>query len=78
MLTFFCILIGLSVLFGITLVLNIKAILPEGYHFIDLDWNAAGPACLPLNELVVEIPATILTMCYCYVLSYLRLRETEA
>ena len=77
-LCFFGILIGLGILFGITLVLNIKAILPAGYHFVDLDWSAAGPDSLPLNELVVEIPVTILTMCYCYVLSYLRLRETEA
>ena len=61
-------------------VINTARAFPMGTRFVDVDWNLFEIGFLPspLDAKTFTGIVDGITIVYCYVLSYLRLRETEA
>jgi hypothetical protein len=79
-LTVFLVSLGLFIIMLLTFKVNMWMAFPFGTRFVDVDWSLVSLDIMPQNfsERTFAYIVEGLTIVYCYVLSYLRLRETEA
>ena len=79
-LTLFLVSLALFILILLTFKVNMWMAFPMGTRFVDVDWNLFEIGFLPspLDAKTFTGIVDGITIVYCYVLSYLRLRETEA
>ena len=79
-LTVFLVSLGLFIIMLLTFKVNMWMAFPMGARFVDVDWNLFEIGFLPspLDAKTFTGIVDGITIVYCYVLSYLRLRETEA
>ena len=79
-LTVFLVSLGLFIIMLLTFKVNMWMAFPFGTRFVDVDWSLVSLDIMPQNfsERTFAYIVEGLTIVYCYVLSFLRLRETEA
>ena len=78
--TVFLVRLGLFIIMLLTFKVNMWMAFPFGTRFVDVDWSLVSLDIMPQNfsERTFAYIVEGLTIVYCYVLSFLRLRETEA
>lgn len=76
----FLVSLGLFIIMLLTFKVNMWMAFPFGTRFVDVDWSLVSIGFLPqqLDETTLAYIVEGVTILYCYVLSFLRLRETEA
>ncbi len=72
--------LALFILMLLTFKVNMWLAFPAGTRFVDVNWNLFEIGFLPqkLEMTTLGCIVDVVTIVYCYVLSFLRLRETEA